>query len=743
LPSDSPEIEFLEFRRQYDPGRPSPEAPTEEEEADILKKQNQFIKRNAGGQYSEFLADWLLTASQDRFEKQQRVLLLQSSVRFLKSLDADKSFKAHTSLLWSFATFRLFQEDHKKRIFLVNSLNTALQYLCRERMDSTLLCVSHVLRILFDFCDTANVKNQAVHSVFTSFIERIDSQLWLFFVPQIIARFGTDNVHLKSVITNLIQVTGFRHPFPILFPLLPPRASQTRKREADSVFEFLRPKLSDNLAGLTEQFAAALRDVAFTLWEELERREGEFAPMQVPRLQELCALVRKISQRGEHSFYELSFLANWEDKLRRAENWLQKGTDTCKDVFRLRAVSLFQEMNERIAEAKKQWTRSDGNGKVTTVLDLHLASPWLYRMRDSKMAVPATYSPGQPLVTIRAIDPSVVILGSLTKPRKIRILGSNGISYTFLLKYREDIRRDERVLQFFQFLSMTLRTTASRFAQRMTLLTYPAVPLSFEHGLMGWLEKCEPLMALIRSVQERFQLRPEEQVFAKLYPGRAMPSTGDDFERLRKAYLAAVKFGRGDHLERALLMGSADSGDWLQKRINYTASLASTSFAGYVLGLNDRHLNNIILNLGTGKLAHIDFGDAFDVNLRRDAWPEKVPFRMTRVLVNALDATGVDGTFKTMAMDVMQLMRDRKDEIIGLLRTFVEDPLAQTGKVKATPQDDLARIQWKLDAKDGEMEMAMESQYDMTVELQIDKLVGQATDTDNLYLMFPGWQPYL
>ena len=45
----------------------------------------------------------------------------------------------------------------------------------------------------------------------------------------------------------------------------------------------------------------------------------------------------------------------------------------------------------------------------------------------------------------------------------------------------------------------------------------------------------------------------------------------------------------------------------------------------------------------TGEVVHIDFGDCFEVAQERDAFPERVPFRLTRMLVRAMGAAGVEG----------------------------------------------------------------------------------------------------
>ena len=41
-------------------------------------------------------------------------------------------------------------------------------------------------------------------------------------------------------------------------------------------------------------------------------------------------------------------------------------------------------------------------------------------------------------------------------------------------------------------------------------------------------------------------------------------------------------------------------------------SVATSSMIGYILGLGDRHLSNILIDCETAELVHIDFGIAFD-----------------------------------------------------------------------------------------------------------------------------------
>jgi ataxia telangiectasia mutated family protein len=51
---------------------------------------------------------------------------------------------------------------------------------------------------------------------------------------------------------------------------------------------------------------------------------------------------------------------------------------------------------------------------------------------------------------------------------------------------------------------------------------------------------------------------------------------------------------------------------WFAMRLNYTRSVATTSIVGHILGLGDRHVQNILIDNGSGEVVHIDLGIAFD-----------------------------------------------------------------------------------------------------------------------------------
>lgn len=63
------------------------------------------------------------------------------------------------------------------------------------------------------------------------------------------------------------------------------------------------------------------------------------------------------------------------------------------------------------------------------------------------------------------------------------------------------------------------------------------------------------------------------------------------------------------------------------------------------------------------------------VTMVRDAYPEKVPFRLTRMLVNAMEVGGIDGSFRHTSVSVLSVLRRQRDSVLAMLEAFVHDPL--------------------------------------------------------------------
>ena len=93
-----------------------------------------------------------------------------------------------------------------------------------------------------------------------------------------------------------------------------------------------------------------------------------------------------------------------------------------------------------------------------------------------------------------------------------------------------------------------------------------------------------------------------------------------------ECFTQVLKDTSGADIAKMFWLKSRTAEAWIERRTNYTRSIAVMSMVGYILGLGDRHLANLMLDRISGRIVHIDFGDCFEVAMQRDRFPEKVPF---------------------------------------------------------------------------------------------------------------------
>jgi hypothetical protein len=84
-----------------------------------------------------------------------------------------------------------------------------------------------------------------------------------------------------------------------------------------------------------------------------------------------------------------------------------------------------------------------------------------------------------------------------------------------------------------------------------------------------------------------------------------------------------------------------DPAKWYRARQAYVRTAAVMSMVGYVLGLGDRHCENILFDGTSGETCHVDFNCLFNKG-EKFKTPERVPFRLTHNMVDAMGTNGYE-----------------------------------------------------------------------------------------------------
>ena len=235
------------------------------------------------------------------------------------------------------------------------------------------------------------------------------------------------------------------------------------------------------------------------------------------------------------------------------------------------------------------------------------------------------------------------------------------------------MRQDERVIQIFNLVNLIFAKKNIASNLNLFITVYSVIPLSNRSGLIGWVHDCNSLDRLIKEYRKIMNKIPrvERNTLTKYNP-KFETST---FLKKIDSFLYVLSETKDKDLCEMIWLKSKDSESWFIRTTNYSRSLAVMSIVGYILGLGDRRLNNLIMNRKTGKIVHINFSDCFEVAMKREKYPEKVPFRLTRMLVRALGITGVEGMFRLTCEKTLMLLKDNRDSLLSILSALVHNPL--------------------------------------------------------------------
>lgn len=316
-------------------------------------------------------------------------------------------------------------------------------------------------------------------------------------------------------------------------------------------------------------------------------------------------------------------------------------------------------------------------------LNLSHLSSYLTQASNLSLTVPGAYKAGAPIISISRFGANIEVLVSKLRPRKIKIIGTDGHRYNFLLKGNEDLRLDERVMQLFGLINTCLNSDpTTRIDKDLAITRYSVLPLTNNSGLLEWVENCDTVQVLVNKYRESRDIKPFAETKLLLnkslnYDMGLNPKVKNTLTPMQKVeiFRSVLEDTSGNDIAQSLWASSRTADVWIERRENFINSMALMSMSGYILGLGDRHLSNLMMERKSGRIVHIDFGDCFEVTHSRAKFSETIPFRLTRMLQNVMGSAGVRGPYKEMCMRVMGIMRENKDSIMAMLEAFVYNPL--------------------------------------------------------------------
>ncbi|PHT88061.1 Serine/threonine-protein kinase ATM [Capsicum annuum] len=489
----------------------------------------------------------------------------------------------------------------------------------------------------------------------------------------------------------------------------------------------------------------------------------------------ICIIKRLAIDHPYHTIFQLLALANGDrikdkqrsrssfvvdmDKKVAAENLLEELSSYHGAV--IRQMKQMVEIYIKLAELETK--REDTNKKVNLPRDIRsIRELELVPVVTANIPIDPNckYTEGS-FPHFKGLADSVTVMNGINAPKVVECFGSDGNKYRQLAKSgNDDLRQDAVMEQFFGLVNTFLQNHRDTRKRKLRIRTYKVVPFTPSAGVLEWVNGTIPLGEyLIGSARDggaHGRYGAGDWTFMKCR--QHMTAESDK----RKAFQeVCVNFRPVMHhffLERFF-----HPADWFQKRLAYTRSVAASSMVGYIVGLGDRHSMNILVDQATAEVVHIDLGVAFEQGLMLKT-PERVPFRLTRDIIDGMGITGVEGVFRRCCEETLSVMRTNKEALLTIIEVFIHDPLYKWAlsplkalqrqketeddletSLEGSQQDDyegnkdaaraLMRVKQKLDGyEEGEMR---------SVHGQVQQLIHDAIDPDRLCHMFPGWGAWL
>ncbi|XP_066926510.1 serine/threonine-protein kinase SMG1-like [Clytia hemisphaerica] len=400
--------------------------------------------------------------------------------------------------------------------------------------------------------------------------------------------------------------------------------------------------------------------------------------------------LQKITSQPPETPHEKTFQSTYSKQI-------DKGISTLKYPSNPSRPDLSWEQSKKLY----QTLQSQSQRRPISNLNMAEVSPILSSSKFELIPLPGIECSNEQMISLKCFAQEIHILPTKTKPKKLIMLGHDNQRYPYLFKGLEDLHLDERIMQFLEICNHMFAKTDRSGEKAFVARHYSVTPLGPRSGLIQWVDGATPLFSLYRRWQNREAasvtllktqgdkqtaqpptiMRPTDLFFNKINP--LFKEKGIDIQSSRKEWplpllrktLAELSNDTPcDLLSREFWTSSINAANWWKIIQTYTHSVAVMSIIGYIIGLGDRHLDNILVDLTSGEVVHIDYNVCFEKGKLLRV-PERVPFRMTQNMQDALGVTGVEGVFRASCEAIMTTLRQGRETLLTLLEAFVYDPL--------------------------------------------------------------------
>jgi phosphatidylinositol-4,5-bisphosphate 3-kinase len=220
-----------------------------------------------------------------------------------------------------------------------------------------------------------------------------------------------------------------------------------------------------------------------------------------------------------------------------------------------------------------------------------------------------------------------------------------------MLKVGDDLRQDALILQLLKIMNDLWR----KEGLEMQMSIYGCISTGFERGLLEVVLNSSTLGGVLLNATDK---------------GKNAVKSGSIVRKMSSAMKALNDYGViRDWIWEKVCEDITDEGmraEEMDKRIqNFLVSTAAYCVASYVLGLGDRHNDNLMISR-VAKFFHIDFGHILgNFKSKYGIKRERAPMVFTHAMKNVMRADQFD-TFVELCCDVYNVLRRHSSLLVSL-----------------------------------------------------------------------------
>eukprot|EP01080_Neovahlkampfia_damariscottae_P000233 gene233-4479_t len=617
----------------------------------------------------------------------QKELNQKTMTEFRKSIDIlekENSNKLSSSLM-KFGVFcnQLYKRNPTEEIGLEISKSYLKSMSLGNRQAAQRFTV--VLEILEKYSKIGNV--------FKEYIDQIPSWMFIDWVSQIIPYLnGNQAIYLVDILINIAE----KYPQSIYFPINVSKDDLKPPKSVKSKLDLLYSKLK---SPLLEKFIFHLGKLTHP---ELRLKDWKDKLNTAVKSKNDEIIIAMFNEMYEDLFDPtISEIGSYNEKF--AKEYAPK----VKAKFGKNGEKLVKMTHTEFAQTvSKVFDTSNRDTKDPKLSYLREFSKWLadYQGSDNELdfiEVPGQYGnmtmtpPSDSIVKVGSIDSKLLLLHSIRLPKRIKINGDDEKEHFFLVKGGEDMRQDQRIEQLFSIMNNILKTDHTCHQRNLTLNTYSVIPLSKNVGMVEWVQNTAPMKeildkqysiatgtnrgcnihggAVIDWFSKSFAKRSAStsQIYIKMYE----KATKDVINNKMKELWSEVP---KDLLINGLKSLCASNEAYFTIRNRFTRSVSTVNICSYILGIGDRHLENVLIDKTDGSIVAIDFGHAFGSGVENLGVPEIVPFRLTRQitsLMGPLFSREEENIFSQSMTHCLIALREQKELLLNVMEVFIKEPL--------------------------------------------------------------------